>query len=158
MRQMYYGLGVIAVLAFGLLRCWQGSNQSSKQPHEMPSATAETVAQAPEVAQAETKAATDAGSPAAAAEEPLLRRLHALEATNPDLAVTLARQDRERSPNGPDAEERDMVLVAALHNGRDLQAAKNEAWYYFVHYPNGKFTGYLSKLTGIEPPKTPPPQ
>ena len=42
-----------------------------------------------------------------------------------------------------------MILVAALHNKRDLGGAKREAWYYFMHYPQGRFTEYLSRLTGL---------
>ncbi len=79
----------------------------------------------------------------------MLQRLHVLEGTNPALAESLALEDRQRFPNSPDAEERDMILVAALHNKRDLGGAKREAWYYFMHYPQGRFTEYLSRLTGL---------
>lgn len=151
MRRIYYALGAVAVLAFGALRYCHDGSQAPKQPRQAPTAVEGVVAQPPEPIAANSVSTSDAG----AQPEPLLRRLHALEGTNPDLAASLALEDRQRSPNSQDAEERDMVLVAALYNGRDIDGAKREAWYYFQHYPNGKFTDYLSKLTGLTPPKTP---
>jgi hypothetical protein len=162
MRRVFYALVGVVVLTFGLLRCWQGSKQEPRQPHGLPTADSQgvdPVSKAPEATSAPAIANRDANidaGPFLVDKESFIRRLHALEGTNPQLAATLALEDRQRSPNSPDAEERDVVLVAALNNGRDIQGAKREAWYYFMHYPNGKYTKYLSTLTGLKPPKTPP--
>ena len=164
MRRVLCALVGVVVLTFGLLRCWQGSKQEPRQPHGLPSVASQgvdPVSNVPEASSAPAITNRDAGidaGPFLVDKESLIRRLHALEGTNPQLAVTLALEDRKRSPKSPDAEERDVVLVAALNNSRDILGAKREAWYYFMHYPNGKYTEYLSKLTGIEPPKSRPPQ
>ena len=159
MRRIFWGLGVITVLAFGLARCWHGSRQGPNQPQQTPSAAAESVAplaEASRVSPASAARRDSSSSPVDAGQESLLQRLHALEGTNPGLAASMALEDRQRSPNSPNAEERDVVLVAALYNQRDILGAKREAWYYFMHYPNGRFTEYLSKLTRIQPPTTRP--
>ena len=161
MRRFLYLLVPIAVLVFALSRCWRGSQQDPRQiPHNEATA-AQPIASVAAAVLPSSASATPAPSAATSAEavtddEPLLHRLHTLEATNPRLASSLALQDRERFPNSPDAEERDMVLVTALHNQRDLLGAQREAWYYFMHYPDGQFTDYVSKLSGITPPKERP--
>jgi hypothetical protein len=156
MRRAYIGLGVIAALAFLLLRCWQGSTGGPNQPPREQTANASTSDVVVSPTAAVAQAAPAVSNPDPGNQEPLIRRLHQLHATNPGLAVSLAREDRERNPQSPDAEERDMVLVAALHNDRDIVGARNEAWYYFMHYPNGKFIDYLTKLTRVVPPSTRP--
>lgn len=80
-----------------------------------------------------------------------VEQLHKLEGTNPGLAASMALEDRARDPDGPHAEERDMVLVTALSNDRDYAAATREARYYFSHYPQGQFTDFVSRLTRLSP-------
>jgi hypothetical protein len=162
MRRNYYAPVIIAILALGLAFYWLGSKQDPKQPHGVPSAVAqeaEPIPEVPEVLPNPAIAARDAGTdagPRVVDKESLIQRLHVLEGTNPGLAASLALEDRQRFPNSPDAEERELILVTALHNQRDIDGAKREAWYYFMHYPNGRFTAFLSGLTGIEPPKVRP--
>ena len=150
-----------AVLVLGCLCYWQGSKSEPKQ--QMPSETSETdgpVREVPKVVlpsvnpsmQARNAASTEPAEDQAS----LVQRLHTLEVTNPQLAVTLALEDRQRFPDRPDAEERDMILVTALNNSRDVLRARDQAWYYFMHYPQGQYTDYISKLSGISPPTTRP--
>jgi hypothetical protein len=162
MQRIYYAAIGIAVLALGLVCCWLGSKQDPKQPHEVPSAVAQQVDPIPEVPEAlpapviaSRDAGTDAG-PVVVEQAPLIRRLHILETTDPGLAASLAREDQQRFPNSPHAEERDLLLVTSLHNKGDFAGAKREAWYYFTHYPNGQHTEFLVKLTGLHPPSAQP--
>jgi hypothetical protein len=172
MRRIYYALGVIAILALGLICCWQGSKQDPKQPHEVASAAAQGGDPTPEASEAapipasasidagqRVIAGRDAGIDAGAVGEDraaFIRRLHVLEGSNPKLAVSLAYEDRRRFPDSPDAEERDAILPTALHNHRDVGGSKREAWYYFMHYPHGRYTEFLSRLTGLHPPSVRP--
>jgi hypothetical protein len=162
MRPTYFGLAIIAVLALGFLRCWHGSKQESNLPKSSPGAVEESgapVRQEPDSLPTPTVASTVTGNAASSAspvEEPLLQRLHALEVTNPWLAASLALEDRQRFPDNPEAEERDMLLITSLNNQRDILGARGQAWYYFMHYPRGRFTDFVSKLSGISPPTTLP--
>jgi hypothetical protein len=163
MQRAFYTAVGIAVLAFVLWRFWRSDRQETDHPLAMPSAAALSAsptltgsATIPAPAIASKGAGSDAGETLAAQREPFIQHLHVLETTNPRLAASLALEDRQRFPNSPDAEERDVILVAALHNQRDVDGANSEAWYYFVHHPNGKFTKYLSELTGVSPPTTRP--
>lgn len=146
-----------------LWRFWQSDRQETDRPLAMPSAAALSASPTltssstiPTPTIASKGAGSDAGETLAVQRETFIQHLHVLETTNPRLAASLALEDRQRYPNTPDAEERDVVLVAALHNQRDIDGASSEAWYYFVHHPNGQFTSYLSELTGVCAPTTRP--
>lgn len=162
MRRTYFGLAIITALALGLLCCWHGSKQEPNLPKSSPGAAEESgfpVREEPELLPTPTIASTGTGNSASNAspvEEPLIQRLHALEATNPWLAASLALEDRQRFPDNPAAEERDMILITSLNNQRDILGARGQAWYYFMHYPHGRFTDFVSKLSGISPPTTLP--
>jgi|GEM_PF-3348195 len=160
-RVLYLSVGV-AVLAFVMSRCWSSSKRDARAPLAMSSAAGSAdpdpsgSASMPAPATVKRDEGFDAGATLAARREAFIRRLHVLETTNPRLAASLALEDRQRFPDSPDAEERDTILVASLHNQRDVYGARREAWYYFMHHPNGSFTKYLSELTGVRPPTTLP--
>jgi hypothetical protein len=89
-------------------------------------------------------------------EAPLIQRLRDNVRTNPALAEALAREDRRRSPDSPDSDERDALLVDALINQQRIGAARSETYYYLDHHPNGRFAEHLFIMTGVHPmPKGP---
>lgn len=165
MRHTVTALGAIAVLALGLFY-WQRGEGEVKQPREESAAAIEdaspTAARSddfPTSADAQADVSAHRESAVGSQEtdgSQLMQRLHELLRTDPRLAVSIALEDRQRSPNCAHAEERDMVLVAALNNKGDIDGAKQEAWYYFMHYPSGRFTEYLSQLTRVRPPAVRP--
>ena len=52
-------------------------------------------------------------------------------------------------PDSPYSDERDFLLVAALFNQGRIGRAKLEAYYYFEHHPDGRFSSNATALTGI---------
>lgn len=96
----------------------------------------------------------DAG--AARAEQPtgeheLLVQIRGLAKSDPPRAEALARQSRSRFPEGPEADERDALLVDALINQQRIGAARDETYYYFDHHPQGRFAEHLFTMTGVHP-------
>lgn len=165
MRHTVTALGAIAVLALGLFY-WQRWEGEVKQPREESAAaiedTSPTAARSedfPTSANAQADVSADRESAVGSQEtdgSQFVQRLHELVRIDPRLAVSKALDDRQRSASCAHAEARDMALVAALHNTGDIDGAKQEAWYYFMHYPNGQFTDYLSQLTRVRPPAVRP--
>jgi len=84
-------------------------------------------------------------------EQSLMQQLRDALTNNPRLAETLAREGQQRFPDSPNADERDMLLVAALFNQRRIDSARREAFVYFQRHPDGQFTKDLSALTGVRP-------
>ena len=89
-------------------------------------------------------------------EQALMERIRAVVQSNPPLAEALAREGRSRFPNGPEADERDALLVDALINQQRIGAARSETYYYFDHHPGGRFSNHLFVMTGAHPRPTGP--
>ena len=81
-------------------------------------------------------------------------QIRALVKSQPARAEALAREARRRYPEGPDADERDALLVDALINQQRIGAARDETYYYLDHHPGGRFTDHLLAMTGVHPPPT----
>jgi hypothetical protein len=84
-------------------------------------------------------------------ERSLMQQIRDSLTSNPRLAEALAREGRQRFPDSPDSEERDMLLVSALFNQRRLDRARREAYFYFERHPDGRFAKDMSLLTGAHP-------
>ena len=84
-------------------------------------------------------------------EKTLLQQIRENVRSNPQLAESLAREGRNRFPDGVDAEERDALLVDALINQQRIGAARSETYYYLDHYPAGRFAEHLFVMTGVHP-------
>jgi hypothetical protein len=84
-------------------------------------------------------------------EQTLMQMIRDSLISNPRLAETLAREGRDRFPDSANSDERDMLLVAALFNRRRIEQAQIEAYYYYAHHPEGRYTEGLSKLTNTRP-------
>ncbi len=82
---------------------------------------------------------------------------HALVA-NPGEAEALARADQERFPDGPYADERDALLVAAIFNQHDPLRARLEGRNYLTHHPNGRYVDFLKKYARATLPPSPAPR
>jgi hypothetical protein len=76
-----------------------------------------------------------------------MEQIRAALGTNPRLAETLAREGRERFPDSPESDERDMIIVAALYNQRRTSRAQMESNFYFEHHPGGRYAKEVSILT-----------
>lgn len=85
-----------------------------------------------------------AGGPAQAPPRPaavpldeasLMKKLRALEGTNPPLTLRLAREGNRRLPDSPDAPERAWMAVKALANMENFREARDEARVMVKRYP-----------------------
>jgi hypothetical protein len=85
------------------------------------------------------------------AERALMVQIRALVKSDPARAEALARQARERFPNGRESDERDALLVDALINQQHIGAARSETYYYLDHHPHGRFIDHLTAMTGVHP-------
>ncbi len=108
----------------------------------------------PTPSQAAEWAEPDAGSVArggAPDEQVLLTQVRALVKSDPARAEALARESRERYPQGESADERDALMVDALVNQERIGAARDETYYYFRQHPGGRFAEHLFAMTGARP-------
>jgi len=142
-------LGVIACVCLVYLR------QEKRSTESLPVATGpvEAAAQvrAPQLAIAlQQDAGMDAHAPTRD-EKTLMQQIRENVKSNPQLAESLAREGRRLFPDGADAEERDALLVDALINQQRIGAARSETYYYFDHYPTGRFADHLFVMTGVHP-------
>lgn len=96
--------------------------------------------------------AADAGTvtPAPSA---IIAEIRAVLEEDPALAEKIAREDQKQHPDSPSADERDALLVAAIHNQHDPWRARKEARIYFRRHPNGKWVDFLQKATKASVPK-----
>ena len=94
---------------------------------------------------------SDAGQ---SAEKPhaLIDEIRALLEEEPALAEEIAREDQKRNPDGPDADERDALLVSAVYNQHQPGRARKEARVYFRRHPDGKYVEFLQKGTHASVP------
>jgi hypothetical protein len=84
-------------------------------------------------------------------EQFLVEQVRALVRADPVRAEALARESRQRFPQGETADERDALLVDALVNQQRIGAARDESYYYFQHHPGGQFGEHLFIMTGARP-------
>jgi hypothetical protein len=84
-------------------------------------------------------------------EQDLMQQIRANVKSNPQLAESLAREDRQRFPDSPESDERDALLVDALINQQRIGAARSETYYYLDHHPDGRFAEHLFVMTGVHP-------
>jgi hypothetical protein len=142
-------LGVIACVLLVYLR------QEKRSTESLPMATGpvEAAAQA-HVPRLAIALQQDAGMDARAHardEKTLVQQIRENVKSNPQRAESLAREGRRLFPDGADAEERDALLVDALINQQRIGAARSETYYYFDHYPTGRFADHLFIMTGVHP-------
>jgi hypothetical protein len=78
----------------------------------------------------------------------MLQQIRTALQVDPQLAESLAREDQKRSPNSPNADERDALLVMALFKQRKFDDARREGIYYFKQYPQGRYYDELLRLLG----------
>jgi hypothetical protein len=150
----------IAILVCGGLLYWQRSQRQAEEPSLPASPSEPAAAPMPAPRLALTPPSRDAGiadtNRAVPDEQALMERIRAVVQSNPPLAEALAREGRSRFPNGPEADERDSLLVDALINQQRIGAARSETYYYFDHHPGGRFSNHLLIMTGVHPRPTGP--
>jgi hypothetical protein len=144
----------VAILACAGLLYWQRTKPRPKQTEDLAGET-ELVAASPRLALAPR--GQDAGvvptlRHAVLIDEPApIERIRANVKSNPQLAESLAREDRQRFPDSPESDERDALLVDALINQQRIGAARSETYYYLDHHPDGRFAEHLFVMTGVHP-------
>jgi hypothetical protein len=84
-------------------------------------------------------------------EQELMQQIRANVKGTPQLAESLAREDRQRFPDSSESDERDALLVDALINQQRIGAARSETYYYIDHHPGGRFAEHLFMMTGVHP-------
>lgn len=181
MRFVYYAVPLlVGGLAVGIIFNWGGRKPTSEPVHrelstdtptERPMPVPDPTSPAPEIHPQEQSTATQGPGPVRTAVGVLpslggdagaigrtatassaIQRIRENVKTNPRLAEILARQDREQNPDGPDADECDAQLVAAVFNQGELGRARAEARYYFRRHPGGKYTKFLSEQLRVARP------
>jgi hypothetical protein len=71
--------------------------------------------------------------------------------TDPARAEQLIYADRKAFPGSPFADERDALLVSAIHNQRQPAEARAAARSYFRDHPRGRFVDFVTSVTGVHP-------
>ena len=102
----------------------------------------------------------DAGAaPPAEPEDPaeaaLTLQLRNLVKTNPAKVVELALEARQRYGNSRYSDDRDSMLIQAYINLQNMEAARAEMPYYYLHHPHGRWGDYLFALTNVGPNSPP---
>jgi hypothetical protein len=151
-------VGGLVVLLHGT-KCDQAKetateNAAARKPSAPPRLAAAAMQDPPEIDRDGPRQSHDAGGDASrpVMDEPTLMQMIRDSLTgNPRLAEALAREGRERFPDSAESDERDMLLVAALFNRRRIERAQVEAYYYYAHHPQGRYTEGLSRLTNTRP-------
>lgn len=159
-RRYYVVAGFVGVLAGGVVYYWTAAEIVSERPrqHASVSRSVENLPSEGEPTPSLGPAGQAPGHPPfdydvpTPSEPRVIAQIRDTVKSNPKLAEQLAREDRERSPFDPDADERDALLVAAVFNQRQVDRARNEARDYFRRHPNGRFTEYLIQEIGVRPP------
>ena len=145
----------VAILVCAGLLYWQRSRPLPERIENLGKQT-EQVAQGPRLAVAPIFK-PDAGvvvrphQAVVPSEQDLMQQLRANVKSNPQLAESLAREDRERFPDSPESDERDALLVDALINQQRIGAARSETYYYLDHHPGGRYAEHLFVMTGVHP-------
>jgi hypothetical protein len=86
-------------------------------------------------------------------EQVLMEKIRTNLARDPRLAEMLAREGRERFPDSPASDERDMLLVLALSNQHKIIHAHREAYYYVLRHPDGRYIENITPLAGSKVPR-----
>jgi len=150
----------IAIFVCGGLLYWQKSQRQAEESSLPASPSEPAAAPMPAPRLALAPPSRDAGmadtNRAVPDEQALMERIRAVVQSNPPLAEALAREGRSRFPNGPEADERDALLVDALINQQRIGSARSETYYYFDHHPDGRFSNHLFVMTGVHPRPTGP--
>jgi hypothetical protein len=156
-RERARGLGA------GSARESGGGTRSAGAPSsERNAAAAEPLSQMAGMSAIIAEPALDAGSANAlpgagsSSPSPVISEIRAVLVDNPRLAEELARADQERSPDSPDADERDALLVAAVFNQHHHWDARREARLYLQRHPDGRFAEFITEQTGAHVPRLPP--
>ena len=167
-RRGIYIMAVVGATAFGLWRFWpnSASDGATTRKASDPRLTARVrnaVSGSTEVLSASENSAEAAGSSARrqAARLPtkawdaqaLLEQARSVLKSDPDGAELLAREYREKFPNGTEMDDNDAILVISVLNQRDVDRARYEAVQYFRRHPDGDHTERISRLTGMRPPR-----
>jgi hypothetical protein len=146
---------LVAILVCAGLFYWQRSRPQPERIQDLGTKT-EQVAQSPRLAVAPSFK-LDAGvfvrprQAVVLGEQDLMQQLRANVKSNPQLAESLAREDRQRFPDSSESDERDALLVDALINQQRIGAARSETYYYLDHHPGGRFAEHLFVMTGVHP-------
>jgi hypothetical protein len=114
-------------------------------PAAPPSAQPSAVA-----AVADRGATPDASAPTPGI-SPQIVEIRAVVLSDPARAEQLIYADREAFPGSPFADERDALLVSAIHNQHRPQEARAAARSYLRDHPNGRFVDFVTRATGVHP-------
>ncbi len=77
-----------------------------------------------------------------------MSRLRAAKASNPKLAIELARQGNKRFPDSALAPERYSILVHALADTEQRREARGEAEFMVNHYPDSDWVREIERFSG----------
>lgn len=128
---------------------------------ERSAAAAEPLSQMAGMSSIMAESAVDAGPANAlpgagsSSQSRVISEIRAVLVDNPRLAEEFARADQERSPDSPDADERDALLVAAIFNQHHHWEARREARLYLQRHPDGRFAEFITEQTGAHVPRLP---
>jgi hypothetical protein len=156
-RRGIYLVMALCLLICGLVQYWPSRHGKPKRNGREVAAQpqVDTVRRAPVlVAASATESEPNAGSHEPMADEFVIQQIRDTFGTDPQFAETLAREDQQRHPDSPYADERDALLVWALFNQHKFARAQLEAILYFKRYPQGRFAGDIATLMGMGLPQT----
>jgi hypothetical protein len=80
-----------------------------------------------------------------------MERLRAIVDSDPAAALALAREDAERSPNSPVADERSFRTMQALVHLGEIVPARGAATTFFEQHPESAWGERVERLTGVHP-------
>lgn len=163
MRRTGYTMIVLGAVACALWWCWRGAREefgAGKKPAE--ASPQKSISSGPpakttiplDESVGTTGSSAEGASGTASDRRALMKQIRGLLRSDPEQAERLARDYRERYPNGPDAEENEALLVYAVWNGGNFVGAREEVFRYFDLYPGGHYTKELSELTQRYPRPT----
>jgi hypothetical protein len=82
-----------------------------------------------------------------------MERLRAIVDSDPGAALALSREDAQRSPNSPVADERSFRTMQALVHLGEIGPARNEATTFFTRHPESSWGERVERLTGVHSPR-----
>lgn len=80
-----------------------------------------------------------------------MERLRAIVDSDPAAALTLAKEEAQRSPNSPVADERSFRTMQALVHLGQIGPARREATTFFEQHPESSWGERVERLTGVHP-------
>jgi hypothetical protein len=78
----------------------------------------------------------------------LMAQLRGAAATDPALAVRIAREGNRRFPDSADAPERTSILIHALSTLGEISAARGEAEHMVSHFPDSPWVREVERFSG----------